>query len=313
MNTKAFIVCGLMFGASIANAGTIIKGDLHIQDGGDLVFSDGSVQSKATVAGPMGPQGLQGPAGPANKLTLGTVASGTQAAVTITGTAPNQVLNVTVPQGPQGAKGDPGSQGPKGDAGVAGPQGPQGILTKEALCNIYLAENVTPPRFCYKMIFQSSAGYTGNLGGLSGADQKCQALATATNNPNLSGTYKALLSDSNSSLQNRLTHSTVPYYAFNGWTGKFYKIASDWNGLFNTDGSYMVLSEYGYGVGNNATYFTGYDQVNTCMDWTSNNDYYFNNSFRAAAYGQGGAGIRFFQGGGVGSCSIPSNLICIEQ
>lgn len=41
----------------VSNAGTIVKGDLHIQDGGDLVFSDGSVQNKAQVQGPPGPQG----------------------------------------------------------------------------------------------------------------------------------------------------------------------------------------------------------------------------------------------------------------
>lgn len=38
----------------------------------------------------------QGPAGPANNLTVGTVTSGT-AAVTITGTVPNQVLNFVLP------------------------------------------------------------------------------------------------------------------------------------------------------------------------------------------------------------------------
>ena len=61
--------------------------------------------------GPTGPQGLQGAQGPAGEtpvLTIGTVqtgAPGTQAAATITGNAPNFVLNLTIPQGPTGTAG----------------------------------------------------------------------------------------------------------------------------------------------------------------------------------------------------------------
>ena len=40
-----------------------------------------------------------GAAGPANTLTIGTVDSGSTAAATITGTSPNQVLNLTFPSG----------------------------------------------------------------------------------------------------------------------------------------------------------------------------------------------------------------------
>ncbi len=61
--------------------------------------------------GPTGPQGEIGPTGPAGTdgatptLTIGTVdtgAPGTAATATITGTAPNFVLNLTIPQGPTG-------------------------------------------------------------------------------------------------------------------------------------------------------------------------------------------------------------------
>ena len=63
------------------------------------------------ATGPTGPEGPQGPTGPAGLdgetpvLTIGTVttgAPGTEAAATITGTAPNFVLNLTIPQGPTG-------------------------------------------------------------------------------------------------------------------------------------------------------------------------------------------------------------------
>ena len=61
--------------------------------------------------GPTGPTGATGPTGPTGAaaetptLTIGTVttgAPGTEAAATITGTSPNFVLNLTIPQGPTG-------------------------------------------------------------------------------------------------------------------------------------------------------------------------------------------------------------------
>jgi hypothetical protein len=54
--------------------------------------------------GPQGPAGGIGPAGPPNELTIGTVDTGS-AAATITGTSPNQVLNLTIPQGLLGPTG----------------------------------------------------------------------------------------------------------------------------------------------------------------------------------------------------------------
>ena len=64
---------------------------------------------------PDGTQGasvnLKGNTGPANTLTIGTVSSGASAAANITGVAPNQILNLTLPKGD---KGDMGLQGPTG-------------------------------------------------------------------------------------------------------------------------------------------------------------------------------------------------------
>lgn len=52
-----------------------------------------------------GDPGPIGPAGPANTLSIGTVVNGGSAAATITGTAPNQTLNLVLPQGPPGPAG----------------------------------------------------------------------------------------------------------------------------------------------------------------------------------------------------------------
>ena len=57
--------------------------------------------------GPTGPSGEIGPTGPTTTptLTIGTVTTGdpgTEADATITGTSPNFILNLTIPQGPTG-------------------------------------------------------------------------------------------------------------------------------------------------------------------------------------------------------------------
>lgn len=62
----------------------------------------------STVPGPTGP------AGPANSLSIGTVttgAPGSSASATITGTAPSQTLNLTIPRGDTGATGSGGGAG----------------------------------------------------------------------------------------------------------------------------------------------------------------------------------------------------------
>jgi hypothetical protein len=50
------------------------------------------------IQGIQGLQGNTGPVGPANSLSIGTVTAGPTAAATITGTAPNQTLNLTLQQ-----------------------------------------------------------------------------------------------------------------------------------------------------------------------------------------------------------------------
>lgn len=83
----------------------------------------------AMLAGPTpGPPGPTGPAGPPNVLAIGTVttgAAGTAADATITGTAPAQTLNLTIPRGTDGASGAATNGMPTG--GTAGQ-----VLTKTA-------------------------------------------------------------------------------------------------------------------------------------------------------------------------------------
>lgn len=76
--------------------------------------------------GDKGAIGLQGPAGPANALTIGSVTSGKVASATITGEAPNQVLNLVLEKGDKGEPGEKGATGATGSQGEQGIQGPQG-------------------------------------------------------------------------------------------------------------------------------------------------------------------------------------------
>lgn len=78
-----------------------------------------------------------------------------------------------------------------------------------------------------KTVFVTSTVYSGDLGGLAGADAKCQARAMAAG---LDGKYRAWLSDSTTSAASRLSHATVPYVLVNGTI-----IAMNWTEL--TSGS----------------------------------------------------------------------------
>lgn len=73
------------------------------------------------IQGNTGPAStVPGPAGPANTLTIGTVTTVTNpspAAATVTGTAPNQTLNLSIPRGQDG------NIGPQGAPGKAIPAG----------------------------------------------------------------------------------------------------------------------------------------------------------------------------------------------
>lgn len=81
------------------------------------------VQGETGATGATGPQG---PAGPANVLTIGSVTSGKVASATITGEAPNQVLNLVLEKGDKGETGEKGATGETGPQGKQGIQGPQG-------------------------------------------------------------------------------------------------------------------------------------------------------------------------------------------
>ena len=116
--------------------------------------------------GATGATGATGPAGPANTLTIGTVNSGTEVSATITGEAPNQVLNLVLKQGEQGEQGEAAptitnitirqsdyhmivtlSDGTSYDAGYC--RGASGAGTGDMLASIYDPQGKAQDIFAY--------------------------------------------------------------------------------------------------------------------------------------------------------------------
>lgn len=85
-----------------------------------------SVRTDADAGLFHGEQGVQGPAG---CVTIGSVASGSSAAVTNSGTGQDAVLDFVLPIGPQGEKGETGAQGEKGETGAKGDPGNMNVTT----------------------------------------------------------------------------------------------------------------------------------------------------------------------------------------
>lgn len=96
----------------------------------------------------------------------------------------------------------------------------------------------TPVDSRVNRVFLTSIQYNGNLGGVTGADIKCQERA---NSANLGGTWKAWISNTSTSAASRLIHSDKPYKLLNSQT-----VANNWTDL--TDGTIqnsININEFG--------------------------------------------------------------------
>lgn len=118
-------------------------------------------------------------------------------------------------------------------------------------------------------VFVTSTTYNGNLGGLAGADAKCQSRADAAN---LGGTWKAWLGDGTGSPSSRFIKSTNAYKRIDGQL-----IANNWNDL--VDGNLqnpILVSEFGSNFNSQVWTNTKIDGTvkytgnASCNNWTSN-------------------------------------------
>lgn len=133
------------------------------------------------------------------------------------------------------------------------------LLNLSALALFSLASAQTANR-----VFVTSSTYNSNLGGLAGADAKCQERANAAG---LGGNWRAWLSDSKASAAFRLIKSPAPYVLLNGSV-----IANNWSDL--TDGSIgqIRITETGSDVYTpvwTGTNTNGSGSGSYCGDWLS--------------------------------------------
>lgn len=157
-----------------------------------------------------------------------------------------------------------------------------------------------------KRVFVTSVEYTGNLGGASGADAKCQLAADAQS---LGGTYKAWVSTSSVRAIDRIT-GTGPWYLVDGITKVFNNKANlqtiPLSGIIETEsGNYPTWTGY-------ASPWTGSDDAGqssgyTCSDWSDDltSDYATTGSANADQSWGGNAGPI--------ACNSASPLICFEE
>ena len=109
--------------------GTVITGDAGSQ--ASVVNVGTSTDAILDFVIPRGPQGIQGIQGPPNELAIGTVEKGEDASASITGSYPNQKLNLVLP---------------KGDRGDVGPAGtiPVGTIFPHTCSSTFVPENSLP-------------------------------------------------------------------------------------------------------------------------------------------------------------------------
>ena len=123
---------------------------------------------------------------------------------------------------------------------------------------------------CARRVFTTHATYHGDLGGLSGADDKCQSAADDSGNPALVGRKFAAwmsISEAGSEAKDRLTHGTLAYDHTRDSA-----VANDWSGFASsTHLQPMRYDENGNDVGDDfvwtGTDALGFAVTDDCNGW----------------------------------------------
>lgn len=160
-----------------------------------------------------------------------------------------------------------------------------------------------------KTVFVSSQTYTGNLGGLTGADAKCNTLASAAG---LKGNYMAWLSDSMNSPSTRFNDYEYNNYVLTDGTS----IAHAWADLIDSSLLHAInLNENGQAtsaqyVWTNTLQDGTIGNVNNlwnCFSWTSSEISY------SGGRGTTNSTTATWTNNGAPSCSLNYPIYCFEQ
>jgi hypothetical protein len=172
-----------------------------------------------------------------------------------------------------------------------------------------------------KRIFVTSSTFSGDLGGLAGADEKCQTHAQAAN---FEGTFKAWLSDSQTDAIDRIK-DTGPWYRVDEVTVVF----NNKTNLTTTPVNSVLTNEHGSESGEKwvatGTQLGGTKSELHCANWTSSAST-IGTDYQSGLYGcvtvtddawtQGGSsGYGKICSGSFppGNCSVSVALYCLEQ
>lgn len=182
-----------------------------------------------------------------------------------------------------------------------------------------------------RTIFLTSTVFDGNLGGVDGADAKCQAAATAGE---LAGVFKAYIGEGFGfedvvPERSNFSISLTPYLNTNGE-----EVFPTALGIFNGDGDLQntILDEFGTSfVVNTGTFSTSvfsreiwtglfrgggnnFGEAESCTSFTSNEGDGFDAIFiDESSIGDGlGAGIQFFFRN-ADNCAVEKSLLCMQQ
>lgn len=159
---------------------------------------------------------------------------------------------------------------------------------------------------CERVVFATSGTFVGNnLGGLLGADAKCQAAADASTHPRVKGRrFQAWLSTTATAVKDRLVHGTLAYRKPGGTV-----VASNWTDLTKgTLQSGIGEDENGATVSGSAwtgSTNAGLNGPNQCDAWTVTGNLGRTGNVGGAGGGWSDAIDR--------SCALANRLYCFEQ
>ncbi|AOP34715.1 hypothetical protein A0128_13145 [Leptospira tipperaryensis] len=165
--------------------------------------------------------------------------------------------------------------------------------------------------FCRTFIATNNgAGYTGNLGGITGADLKC-----ATERPSgLTGTYKAFLVSTGT---RTISPAKIDWVLY---ANKEYRRKDGTTVTFTTNAQAIVSGNFTNGIdGGTQTFFwdglsdATWNVGNTCQGWTSSlagDGGQAGNTTDTAAFGAGAGGAFAVD---TWNCNLAQRLLCVEQ
>ena len=190
------------------------------------------------------------------------------------------------------------------DSSCGGSKGAGAKCSSDSDCLSGECDATTSGMVCAHRVFVTSADYQGRLGGLVGADQKCQSAATSAS---LGGTWKAILSTSSTSAKSRL-NVVSGIQTLNG-----NRVTGGPGGLWNTS----IDGAISYDENNNwisvdvwtGTSTSGTFKQPACAGWNSSS------SSDRGQYGQSNASTSAWIDAGPPSrrsCSARLHLYCID-